>query len=789
LTPWSLRPFAIWAEWAYLTGSMIRLNQIGRLGLPTLLMLSGLPAAAGSFYDDFDDATLAPRWVVETSGAGTMHLDGAVECESPGIADVCAVRLSDRIDKASSQLFVFAVSDRDDNDPQWWVTLVDAASPPPPGTLADWNTKVRARIGVANVGAAKGIKFEYHDAQGDSLWWDGTGESWDTTLKLANSPIRPDDYSLVGIEIDAAGDRWRMMAWGRRSWGGYTFDQGLRLFSMTDWVGWSSMESTDDLWLVLGDPLTDALAGRISVDSARLDAGPRHDLWINSKPPSGRYLIRHGWGYESAAGGVEFAVQQDRDGITLDIGAPGAWDDHPFGVKDPVVIVDDVGTYWMVYQSGNDSIGLASSPSVNGPWSKFAGNPLASSDPPNNLFYLFAPGLLHDRIEVDPDKRYKLFYTGVDDPPTAWQIYLMTAPAMSGPWTDRGVILGVGPAGQFDANGYARPRPVYYGGQWVVLLSAKNKAETGNPWRITHAVGPSLESLTRSGQILVDRGLGPASDVTTDVAGRTVSVVDSTGFVPHGFVEIDQDSAPSNYGQSRIRRVVDATTVELLHGLDGFTVATPAKLVQVDGANRFEIADVVKVGQRWWIYVTAFQFFGEFSPALNAFDENSGLLSSDNLTGPYEWNFRSTPVITRGAWHNQASNENISFVHPPVWDVDADGYGSNVECNDADGSAWELPGATAPLLFGADRATIAWGAPAAPGGTAVSYDLLRSTDPADFSAAAAACVETATVETHATDAQTPPAGVCFSYLLRTTNGCGSAPLGAAAAPRSARNCP
>src|SRR5262249_1851674 len=135
--------------------------------------------------------------------------------------------------------------------------------------------------------------------------------------------------------------------------------------------------------------------------------------------------------------------------------------------------------------------------------------------------------------------------------------------------------------------------------------------------------------------------------------------------VPDGYVEIDQDTDRNRYGQSRIRAVVDATTLELYHGLDGFTASAPARVVQVDGANRVEVSDVRQFGGRWHLVVTPFGFFGpSATPA--AFDENPGLLTADSLTGPYAWDHLATPLAAQGAWRDERSNENLTFMHTPV---------------------------------------------------------------------------------------------------------------------------
>ncbi len=65
---------------------------------------------------------------------------------------------------------------------------------------------------------------------------------------------------------------------------------------------------------------------------------------------------------------------------------------------------------------------------------------------------------------------------------------------------------------------------------------------------------------------------------------------------------------------------------------------------------------------------------------------------------------------------------------------------------------------------------LSWAPPLAPGGSAVSYDVLRCDLPSDFMGGT--CVESG-VATTATDAAVPVPGEIWHYLIRVENGCGS----------------
>ncbi|MEW5763670.1 MAG: S8 family serine peptidase [Acidobacteriota bacterium] len=120
-------------------------------------------------------------------------------------------------------------------------------------------------------------------------------------------------------------------------------------------------------------------------------------------------------------------------------------------------------------------------------------------------------------------------------------------------------------------------------------------------------------------------------------------------------------------------------------------------------------------------------------------------------------------------------------------DSDGDGSGNLADCAPADGSAYSAPSEARNLtLSWAGTTVLSWQAPSAPGGTEVVYDLLRSADPADFSAAV--CVASGTAALTASDGDAP-SGVAY-YLVRSRNACGAS-LGTRSdgAPRSAPSCP
>jgi N-acetylneuraminic acid mutarotase len=138
-----------------------------------------------------------------------------------------------------------------------------------------------------------------------------------------------------------------------------------------------------------------------------------------------------------------------------------------------------------------------------------------------------------------------------------------------------------------------------------------------------------------------------------------------------------------------------------------------------------------------------------------------------------------------GDGHGNAGQSLVSCVPQTGYVTDG------TDCDDGNGGAWAAPGEATDLRF-TSATDLTWNAPAAPGATALVYDLLRSSDPSDFMAAAT-CMASGVVGTGAVDPEVPPPGTAYDYLVRAANACpsGEGSLGSRSdgTPRVGRACP
>jgi hypothetical protein len=117
------------------------------------------------------------------------------------------------------------------------------------------------------------------------------------------------------------------------------------------------------------------------------------------------------------------------------------------------------------------------------------------------------------------------------------------------------------------------------------------------------------------------------------------------------------------------------------------------------------------------------------------------------------------------------------YLFRQVIDADGDGRTCDLDCDDANASAWSAPGEVPSLTVTqaggpGTAALLTWGAPSDAGGAAAAllYDVLRSDVPGDFTSAAL-CLESDAGGGTAGDPALPAVGAAFHYLVRALSQC------------------
>jgi hypothetical protein len=188
---------------------------------------------------------------------------------------------------------------------------------------------------------------------------------------------------------------------------------------------------------------------------------------------------------------------------------------------------------------------------------------------------------------------------------------------------------------------------------------------------------------------------------------------------------------------------------------------------------------------------------GAFLDSGGGFDPAAGTWIPTTLAGAPSgrWNFAAVwadgALLVWGGSDGIPLGSGARYEPQVAIDGDLDGY-CTTDCDDTNGQVWAAPGEVRDLLFQEDSQTLAWSAPADPGGITAAYDTLRSQAAGDFGAAAI-CVESDdSSDRSSVDATVPADGGVFFYLVRAENACpagqGSPGTRSDGAPRSGRTC-
>lgn len=534
----------------------------------------------------FTEATLPAEWTSVVGGnAAVFMYDHGVKLDSGSGAasDTAAITMPFDRTRALYQRITVCVR--------------SSASAFRPGLRLQYRVGGPIPDSLANVEATELLRWYTYSSAGlyygqGTYWttgatkqhWSDATKAWGAT-NVASTPLlsEADDYHILGIDWDDALDRVRLF-WVHVA-SGSTFasePHGPKLFALTDWVDLSTIrngDKTSDLWLTIGwlFNMVDLAGATQHIEWVRHEwADELIPHYCNIKPyDSGSgYKLR---AYSSLrADGVKLPVS--RTGLALDTVA-ATFESLNVGQWGSVTRDPATGLHWMTYNAHNGTdmtIGLASATDPFGTWTKYASNPILPREAATHYDQKVQSCLVCDRTEPDPAKRWKLVVSCLSALDGHLRVYLYTA---SQPdtlsWTREGLLIDWD-AGNLDGDMgpelYAPP--LYRGGRWYLHYVALHNAATwGNYVAVGDRLAAGAFTPNRSVNYL-DRADGVEMTVSAaSSTSRTVTVSSTTGVQKDDFVVYDEDASVNNWRLGRVRKVVDATTLELYHRMPGISTA------------------------------------------------------------------------------------------------------------------------------------------------------------------------------------------------------------------------
>lgn len=649
--------------------------------------------SANNWLDHFPGSSLNARWTALTSGTGAVTVtDSYVSMTSGGSGGATGIYYATKLDTTKNQLWQVCIAGQHTSGASRVLEVINGASAPT--AVSDATRDPNRRLGFYLLGGGSsdaGYMWYYNSSHAEYRW---DASAWTASGSFAVQPVGPDSYYVLELEIDARNSRFRMLWRGRnRVGGGSIFDQGLRLFALSDWVTWGTLEATADLWLTIGTPLTDFAASKEwRCEWVRYAESPSrvpYEGWVAAKNLLGDgHIIKHSWSYDG-----ENYLPEDRTTIALDKNGANAWEAGE--IQAPTVVYDGVNTDYMFYVGmsadfATTGIGVAKTPHEipqNGTWTRGTGNPIISPiGGETNVRYGHA---WMDWTDPDPNKRWKAIFVATSSVDSKRRLQLATAPDPpdTSTWTRQGTILDAGTTGADDEGGMEGAVSCYHEGTWHVFYEGYNAAQTVS--KILHASGPSLTNLTKSYAVFYAAQASGDTALTANLTNsRTVTVSSTTGFSVDGFVLIDQDTDYDVYAVSRVRKIVNSTTLELYHALDGFTTTLPARIRQVDRVPHGTPRAVVRVGNEWWFYVVSWGYM-DGNTGISALCEQVILLTHSAATPDGAvpvLDKLAEPVLMRNEFGGQRSVENFSFFNYPVYPEGATQAG--VPSSDVSAGTW-----------------------------------------------------------------------------------------------------
>lgn len=599
-------------------------------------------------------ASTLGKWAAVTAGDGAVTVtDSTARIELFGAAASGAGILR-AFPHVTNHIFAACVRNAQDN-PNATLRILHKASTPTCDTAANLAAIENIGIDFITVGGTRRPRIYYRQPNGVQQFWNDATKAWTTTATVGSTPSGQNDSSVIyGYQWDVTNARARLFVIGAGSGTAQIEACGPKIFALTDWIPFSSIRDTGSttLWLTIGKLNTDtANTGNAVVEWTRIDDGPKIFAAANQATvTASNYSIKLWESY----GGRFWLQSGSSPQRTSIVTQPGTQPWCSAQTQMGVGVLEDDGTMWFFFNgrsAQHNSIGVTKSTDNGVTWTPFSGNPIIPQQTGTNLQSLGIVAGVKDLLEPNPAKRYKLFVNalGAD---TFRRIYLYTAGAPDGTWTQEGLLAG---PDADSATGYPGPHmaPIYYNNTWYIFTTF---------WMWS---GPALNlaSLTKTPHVfnLEKQNISQVISAISSTS-RSVTVANSAGFIEDAMIIIDDDNDPTAWALNRVRKNVNATTFEMYERTPGY--APNAKTNRLD-AGDISLHHVMydPVRQEWCFYIGFFRVTATFNQGGTIFVniQTNGMATANSPLATPVIDWFDTPQVWLARDQNTGTSENMKF--------------------------------------------------------------------------------------------------------------------------------
>lgn len=355
----------------------------------------------------------------------------------------------------------------------------------------------------------------------------------------------------------------------------------------------------------------------------------------------------------------------------LEKGSGGAWDDDH--VKDPHLLWD--GSQYVMYFAGYDGttyqVGRATATSHEGPWTKYASNPVVavgSGGAIDDAGVAF-PTVLYE--PADTGNEWKMWYRA-DDGSTQVIAYAHSTDGIS--WTKAGMVIDVGAAAAWNDEGVL-PGAIVKDGATYNLFVGGRQGTTNPRWQgglYTFTDPEGTYTANGGNPIILARfndGSGTSQTPTSDTTpGTAVVAVATPGAYNSGepVVLLDGDTTAEIFYITAI----GASSVTLDRNVTGTFTAAQGHVLRSFAYNAVVARSVLaRTDGGYEAFVTPFQPVEDLTQPASKLWEGSFEMRADALTGTWAYYYVAGrgllfPLSIGAAWHSRSA-ENPSVIAAP----------------------------------------------------------------------------------------------------------------------------